>query len=115
MSLQDLCDMHAVKRYPITETADDMLGVVESIGTKEADLRARMTPLTVEERNEFDQNAENELYWARFSSDPSLDHTKCLVWNSKVWRVRETRDCGQLGRYYKVLVEHAPEVELSTP
>lgn len=113
----DLFKVHTCDVYSWTVTQDDLMGNVETLGTQSAaDVASRWVPLSARQRVAYDVAQEVEGYMVCFPEDASLDTTKALVWNSKVWRIREYRDgSGGTGMVYHAIVEHVPKVEVSAP
>jgi hypothetical protein len=114
MSLEELCKTHSCDVYPLTQTKGDMMGVVEALGTKTGTYDCRAYPMSRREAVKFDQNVENEMTQFMFSADVSLTNRNVIVWDSKVWRVREYRNMSGMGWLWKAWCEHTPNVALPT-
>ena len=114
MSLEELTSTHSAARHPLTLAQDDMGGDKETLGDKETDLNCRFIPISRKVRASYGVTDEREMYKVLFSADPSLTDAKALVWNSKVWRVREVIDSGGVGMVWHAIVEHVPQVELAS-
>ncbi len=116
MSLKDLTSTHKVDIYPLTQTSGAVADVVESLGTREvADQKCRMVPLKVAEQHQHDQTALGERYAALFHEDVELTTRKALVWDDKVWRVRQYKNASGVSWLWRAVVEHDPQVEIAAP
>ena len=111
----NLLGKHSADRYPLSTSTDDLMGTVESLGTKETTLPCRFVPLSADDRERYGIAREAYAYRVCFTADPDLDSTKALVWDDKVWRVREVLPSGGVGRVWVAIVEHVPQIELEAP
>lgn len=112
---EELLSPHSADRYSITSTVDDLMGTVETLGTKEATLACRMVPVSAADRQRYGITDDAYIYRACFPSNPGLSDSKLLVWDSKVWRVRQVIDSGGVGFIWVAIIEHVPQMELSAP
>ncbi len=113
--MTDLLKTHKCDRYAFTRSRDSMSGNVEALGSREAaNLDCRMVPSTAADRQRYGVVDQQEFYRACFGTDPSALN-KALVWNSKVWRVRDVVNSGGVGFIWVAFIEHCPQVELPTP
>lgn len=116
MSLKDLTSTHEVDIYPLTQTGGAVGDVVESLGTREvADQKCRVVPLAVKEKHLHDQTALGARYAVLFHKDVELTTRNALVWDSKVWRVREYSNASGVSWLWRAVVEHDPQVEITAP
>lgn len=111
----ELMELHRADRYPLESSQDDLMGSVESLGTKETTLKCRFVPLSREDREKYEVVADVDAHKVVFDADPGLSNAKALVWDGKVWRVRCVTNSGGIGRVWVAIVENVPQVELSSP
>lgn len=116
MSLEDLASVHTADVYDLGTATDALAGTVESLGSaRTARLDCRFVPMSRRDSERYGATGENEMYKVLFAADPELDPTHALVWNDRVWRVREVINSGGIDMAWHAVVEHAPQVELSAP
>jgi len=116
MSLRDLL-IHTCNIYTLSTSQDDLMDTVESLPSSadETGVRCRFEPVRRQEREAYGAVDMAELYLVTFEEDKELTAANALVWNDKVWRVREYSDPASAGLCYVAVVEHNPQVEISAP
>ena len=115
MTLASLTSTHSVNVYSLTETTDDARNVRTTVGSFVGSKDCRVRPLSVKEKQYFDQDASVDMRKALFSSDPEITNDHCLVWNDKVYRVIETRNHSGVSWMWSVVMLNVPQAELEAP
>lgn len=112
MSIESLCKVHQAVIYNLASTQDAGLQQVESLGSATKKVWCRFVPLSVKEKAYYEQGGLTEMYRVMFAADPELTADKCLVWNSKVWRLVEYQNNSMMSWMWSAVVQHLPQVEI---